>query len=271
MVSNDLLLLLVKKKWLSKTSCMLKMMRICHSFPMSHSVGFGIGPPSVLINTKLPHVEAEPIDVANSEQPVENIADSGGSPVRQEKLVIHAGSVAGRIKDRKCRTKCSTKSHVKHKLVQVGSSSRSTRQRASPAKARCSMFLALSDNKEGRPDVLELGHIDNLVDAELLDLHDRCYARHAVVENVVNQRARELLKVVDQIKGECEVLKEREKARDKECEDLKANCKAPMADYDNNLAVNILRKKIKSLSGEVKEHKASLERMLLESKKWTDY
>ncbi|GKG52508.1 hypothetical protein Tco_0547383, partial [Tanacetum coccineum] len=67
------------------------------------------------------------------------------------------------------------------------------------------------------------------------------------------------------------LLMVREKARDKECEDLKANCEAPMADYDNNLAVNILRKKIKSLSGEVKEHKASLERMLLESKKWTGY
>ncbi|GKG31147.1 hypothetical protein Tco_0423635, partial [Tanacetum coccineum] len=59
------------------------------------------------------------------------------------------------------------------------------------------------------------GHLDSQVDVELFDLHDRCYARQAVVDNVVIQRARELLKVADQMKGECDVLKEREKARDK--------------------------------------------------------
>ncbi|GKE40360.1 hypothetical protein Tco_1463765, partial [Tanacetum coccineum] len=41
--------------------------------------------------------------------------------------------------------------------------------------------------------------------------------------------------------------------------------------FNNNLAVNVLREKIVALSGEVKEHKASLERMLLESKKWAIY
>ncbi|GJT76403.1 hypothetical protein Tco_1043128 [Tanacetum coccineum] len=67
-----------------------------------------------------------------------------------------------------------------------------------------------------------------------------------------------------------EVLKEKEEGK-KECEDLKAKFKAAMADFDNNLAVNVLREKIVALSGEVKEHKASLKRMLLESKKWAIY
>ncbi|GKC32845.1 hypothetical protein Tco_1040139 [Tanacetum coccineum] len=44
-----------------------------------------------------------------------------------------------------------------------------------------------------------------------------------------------------------------------------------MADFDNNPTINILREKIVSLSCKVKEHKASLERMLLESKKWAGY
>ncbi|GJY48025.1 hypothetical protein Tco_0437981 [Tanacetum coccineum] len=105
----------------------------------------------------------------------------------------------------------------------------------------------------------------------MLDLHDRCYARQVVIDNVINRRARELLKVVDQMKGECDVLKEREKSRDKECEDLMAKCEAIMADFDNNPSMNVFRQKIKSLSDEVKEHKASLERMLLESRKWAGY
>ncbi|GJW70323.1 hypothetical protein Tco_0127240 [Tanacetum coccineum] len=134
--------------------------------------------------------------------------------------------VVERMKSRKCRTKGSIKPHVKRKLR---------------------------------------GNLDNYLDDELLDLHDRCYARQAVVDNVVNQRARELLKVVDQMKGECDVLKEREKARDKKCEEFKAKCEAAMEDFDNNPAVNVLRKKIKSLSDEVKEHKAIMSRMLLES------
>ncbi|GJU52745.1 putative ribonuclease H-like domain-containing protein [Tanacetum coccineum] len=47
-------------------------------------------------------------------------------------------------------------------------------------------------------------------------------------------------------------------------EDLNAKCEAVMVDFDNNPAVNVLYQKIKSLSNEIKEHKASLERMLLE-------
>ncbi|GKB07721.1 hypothetical protein Tco_0836005 [Tanacetum coccineum] len=34
------------------------------------------------------------------------------------------------------------------------------------------------------------------------------------------------------MKGECDVLKERDKARGKECEELKAKCEAAMADFD---------------------------------------
>ncbi|GJT19852.1 hypothetical protein Tco_0878558 [Tanacetum coccineum] len=95
------------------------------------------------------------------------------------------------------------------------------------------------------------GHLDNHLDVKLLDLYDRCYVRQAMVDNVLNRRARELVKVMEQMKGECEVLKERETTMDKECKGLKAKCEATMADFDNNPAVNVLRQKIKSLSDEV--------------------
>nr|GEU46274.1 hypothetical protein [Tanacetum cinerariifolium] len=49
-------------------------------------------------------------------------------------------------------------------------------------------------------------------------------------------------------KGECEVLKDIEKVRDKECEDLKAKCEDAMMKFDNNLTVNMLYEKITSLS-----------------------
>nr|GEV96107.1 hypothetical protein [Tanacetum cinerariifolium] len=73
------------------------------------------------------------------------------------------------------------------------------------------------------------------------------------------------------MKGECEVLKEREKARDNECEELKAKCEAVMADFNNNPAVKVLHEKIADVFVEVKEHKDSLGRILLKSKTWAGY
>ncbi|GKD30457.1 hypothetical protein Tco_1241235 [Tanacetum coccineum] len=61
--------------------------------------------------------------------------------------------------------------------------------------------------------------------------------------------------MIDQIRVECDVLKDREKARDQECEELKAKCKAAMANFDKNLAVNVvslstLESKVASLEAE---------------------
>ncbi|GJV22522.1 hypothetical protein Tco_1371542 [Tanacetum coccineum] len=58
---------------------------------------------------------------------------------------------------------------------------------------------------------------------ELLDLHDRYYAQKSVVDNVVNMRSHELLEVIEKLRGECDVIKERERAREEESESLRAN------------------------------------------------
>ncbi|GJY29005.1 hypothetical protein Tco_0404772 [Tanacetum coccineum] len=60
------------------------------------------------------------------------------------------------------------------------------------------------------------------------------------------------------MKGDCEVFKE----RDREYEELRLKCQAAMTEFDNNHAVNVLCQKIKSSSDEMKEHKASIDRML---------
>ncbi|GKG04208.1 hypothetical protein Tco_0314595, partial [Tanacetum coccineum] len=115
------------------------------------------------------------------------------------------------------------------------------------------------------------GHLDNQLDAELLDLHNHYYTKQAVMDNAVKRRDQELLKVVEQIRGEYEVLKERDKVREKECEDLKAKYEAAMDDFDNNPTVKVHCERINALLGEIKEHNSSLDRMLLESKKCAGY
>ncbi|GJY09597.1 hypothetical protein Tco_0377782 [Tanacetum coccineum] len=109
------------------------------------------------------------------------------------------------------------------------------------------------------------------MDVELLDLHDRCYAQQAVIDNVVNRRSHELLEVIKKLRGECNVIKGRERAWEEESQSLRVKCEAAMSDFKKNPTVIALREKISILSTEVKEHKANLERMMLESQKWASY
>nr|GEX57034.1 reverse transcriptase domain-containing protein [Tanacetum cinerariifolium] len=98
------------------------------------------------------------------------------------------------------------------------------------------LVLSISDDDE-----------DNHLDVDLLDLYDRCYARQAVVDNAVNRRSRKLLKVIKKLRGEANVMRARELAREEEYKGLRAN------------------------SAEAKEYKGNLDRLMLESQKWSSY
>ncbi|GJV47583.1 hypothetical protein Tco_1437795 [Tanacetum coccineum] len=109
------------------------------------------------------------------------------------------------------------------------------------------------------------------MDVELLDLHDRYYARQVVVDNAVNRRSRELLQVIKKLRGEFDVIKDSDRVREEECEELRAKCEVAMTEFEKNPTVVALREKISTLSTKVKEHKVSLYRMMLESKNWAGY
>ncbi|GJT88247.1 hypothetical protein Tco_1069964, partial [Tanacetum coccineum] len=248
------------------------------------SLSFSIGSPSVSINIEPLRADEEPIL-----QPAEVTTDYGGSP-KPELFVVHPGSVAARIKDRKCKARGgSSKPHVKRKLASGSSNSRATRAKTSTSKDDVP-FLTVSHDDEGLSDVLELkdatachlkisaitllawkNHLDNHMDVKLLDLHDRYYARQAVIDNAMNRRSRELLEVIEKLREECDVIKERERAREEESESLRLKCEVAMSDFEKNPTVITLREKISTLSTEVKEHKANLNRMMLESQKWESY
>ncbi|GKC79353.1 ribonuclease H-like domain-containing protein [Tanacetum coccineum] len=190
--------------------------------PKESSPSFSIGSPSMSVNIEPPRADEEPVL-----QPVEVTTDSRVSP-KPEFFVVHLGSVAARIKDRKCKTRGgSSRPPVKRKLASGSSNSRATRDKTSTSKDDVP-FLTVFDDKEGLSDIPELkyatacylnisaitppvwkNHLDNHMDVELLDLHDRCYARQVVVDNAVNRRSRELLAVIEKLRGECDVIKER--------------------------------------------------------------
>ncbi|GKB10531.1 hypothetical protein Tco_0844454 [Tanacetum coccineum] len=227
--------------------------------PNEPTPGFGTGSPSVSVNIEPLRADEEPA-LQPTLQPAEVITDSVGS-LKLELFVIYPGSVATRIKDKKCKTRGgSSRPPVKRKLAFGSSNSHATRAKTSTLKDDV-LFLTVSNDDEGLSNDPELkdatachlkifsitpparkNHLDNHIDVELLDLHDRCYAWQAVVDNAVNRRFRKLLEVIEKLRGECD-----------------------------NLTVIALRQKISTLSIEVKEHKANLNRMMLESQKWESY
>ncbi|GJU59414.1 hypothetical protein Tco_1237180 [Tanacetum coccineum] len=148
-------------------------------FSQGTFLGFDTGFPSVLVNMEPLKVDEELVI-----QPIEVTAYSRESP-KPEVFVVHPGNVAARIKDNKCKARGgSSRPPVKRKLAPGSSTSRAT---------------CLPDN-----------HLDNHMDVELLDLHDRCYPRQAVVDNAVNRRSRELLQVIEKLRGEFDVMKDME-------------------------------------------------------------
>ncbi|GJU11144.1 hypothetical protein Tco_1133540 [Tanacetum coccineum] len=196
-------------------------------FPKEPSSGFDIGSPSISINTKPLKADEELVN-----QHADVTADYKESP-KPKVFFVHPRSVDARIKDRK-----------------------------------------LSNDEKGLPDVLKLkdatachlkifaitplawkNHLDNHIDVELLDLHDRCYARQVIVDNTVNRISRELLQVIGKLRCEFDVMKDRERAREKECEEQRAKYDAAMTEFKKNPTVVALQDKISTLSTKVKENK----------------
>ncbi|GJX36189.1 hypothetical protein Tco_0247746 [Tanacetum coccineum] len=175
----------------------------------------------------------------------------GGEGLNAGVIIVHPGSVAAHIKERKCKTRRgSLRPPVKRKLASGSSSSHVVRAKTSASKDDAP-FLSISNDDEGLPDCFELkdvnachltisaitppswkGHLDNQMDLELLDLHEHCYARQTMVDNVVNRRACEFLQVIKKMSHETDVIKARERSREEECEGLRVKREAVMAEFD---------------------------------------
>ncbi|GKB98480.1 hypothetical protein Tco_0984617 [Tanacetum coccineum] len=206
--------------------------------PNDPSPGFGIGSPSTLVNTEPPKDVEEP-----EIQPAEVTADSGESP-KAGVFVVHLGSVASRIKERKFKTMGgSERPHGKRKLASWSSSSRAVRAKNSASKDDAPFLPISNDDEDVNARHMKIaaitplawkGHLDNQMDLKLLDLCDRCYARQAVVDNALNRRARKFLQVIERVSGKADVIKARERSREEECEGLRVKCEAAMAEFDQN-------------------------------------
>ncbi|GKF26130.1 hypothetical protein Tco_0082024, partial [Tanacetum coccineum] len=101
--------------------------------PKDFSPGFNASSPSVFINTEPVRTDEESAVDPVTER-MRTTTDSGGIP-KGDTFVVHAGSIATRIRERKCKTKGgSLRPPVKRKLAFGSSTSRTIRTKASALK-----------------------------------------------------------------------------------------------------------------------------------------
>nr|GEV04721.1 hypothetical protein [Tanacetum cinerariifolium] len=112
---------------------------------------------------------------------VEVTTDSGGR-LKLKLFVVHPESITTQIKDRNCKTKGVVKAFCEEEACFWVFHRHATRAKTSSSKDDAP-FLTVFDDDEG---ILLKNHLDNHIDLELLDLHDYCYARQAVVAKAVN-------------------------------------------------------------------------------------
>ncbi|GKF82942.1 hypothetical protein Tco_0244598, partial [Tanacetum coccineum] len=94
--------------------------------PKDPSLGLSTGSPSVSVNMEPLKADKELVIA-----PAEVTTDSEESP-KPELFVVHPGSVAARIKDRKCKTRGGSSRHpIKRKLAPGSSTSCATRAKTS--------------------------------------------------------------------------------------------------------------------------------------------
>ncbi|GJR24312.1 hypothetical protein Tco_0972839 [Tanacetum coccineum] len=220
--------------------------------PKEASLGFGYWLTLLLlsVNTELPKDVEEP-----KVQSADVTADSVESP-KAGVFVVHPGSVAAHIKERKCKTRGgSLRPPMKRKLASGSSSSYVIRAKTSASKDDAPI-LSIFDDDEGK-------FLVHLVLSECIDLLIHPLSSlYIMVDNAVNKRAHEFLQVIEKMSGEADVIKARERSREEECEELPVKCEAAMKEFDQNPAVPALREKISSPTadvGSLEAEKARLE------------
>ncbi|GJU59632.1 hypothetical protein Tco_1237398 [Tanacetum coccineum] len=104
---------------------------------------------------------------------------------------------------------------------------------------------------------------------ELRDATD-CHwvVAHAVLDNVLNSRTRELISALHKAKTSYDVIRVRELDKDKAYAELERKCNEALQDLEKNPLVSDMRAEIKVLQGQVDGLHSEYSRLILEEKKW---
>nr|GEV63445.1 hypothetical protein [Tanacetum cinerariifolium] len=200
--------------------------------PKDPSSRFDIGSPSASVNMEPPK------DVDEPKVQLAKVTTYSVESLRVDVFVVHLGSVAACIKERKFNMRA-------REFLQV---------------------IQKMSGEANNPAVLALQEKISSLTADVKEHKEADKARLEAVEASLRIEVEELKQDRRDV-----VSKARERSREEECEGLRVKCEAAMAEFDQNPAVLALQEKISSLTADVKEDKGNLDRMMLESRKWVGY
>ncbi|GJS03028.1 hypothetical protein Tco_0319536 [Tanacetum coccineum] len=90
-------------------------------------------------------------------------------------------------------------------------------------------------------------HLRDISIDQLCDIHDRAYMRHAVLDNMLNIKTRELISALLKARASCDAIREREVKRDNAYAEIEKKCNEALQDLDKNPLVFDMRSEIKTL------------------------
>ncbi|GKC18432.1 hypothetical protein Tco_1020582, partial [Tanacetum coccineum] len=94
-------------------------------------------------------------------------------------------------------------------------------------------------------------HLREISKQQLCDIHDKDYMRQAVLDNVLNSRARELISALYKAKTSYDAIRDRELKKDTAYAKLERKCNEALQDLDKNPLVSDMHAEIKDLQGQV--------------------
>ncbi|GJV29966.1 reverse transcriptase domain-containing protein [Tanacetum coccineum] len=106
---------------------------------------------------------------------------------------------------------------------------------------------------------------------QICDIHDKAYMRQAVLDNVLNDRTRELIFALHKARASCDTIREREIKKDKTHAELEKKCNEALQDLDKNPLIFDMRAEIETLQSRVNSLHNEYSRLILEEKKWINY
>nr|GEV02779.1 hypothetical protein [Tanacetum cinerariifolium] len=170
----------------------------------------GSSPSIMFVNNETPVTYTEPLTNVPTSQFAKNITDSGNAPLEKDEVILISRFVANKEKNRKVPTHASKDSSDPADPLDVNSD---------PDIYEFPSSKELKDFADYHWVITHVTppswkqHLKEISLDKLCDIHDKAYMWQVVLDNVMNQRTRELMPTLSKAKAACDAIEREKKIR----------------------------------------------------------
>nr|GEX21083.1 hypothetical protein [Tanacetum cinerariifolium] len=192
-------------------------------------------PSSKSVNNDAPMIDAAPLSSVYPSNIVENIADSDDPSYEDDEQTLVGSSLPPHPEASK-----------KHKIPCKTKVASGVPGEALPLKSSLKWAFILSLGCCACYSSSWKQHLRGISIEQLCDIHDRAYIRQAVLDNVLNNRTRELIFALHKAKTAYDAIRAWEFDKDKAYAKLERKCNEALQDLDKNPLIFDMRAEIKA-------------------------